>query len=211
MGIYHTTGFRPDRRLPELYGDGALTLNYPNAWDRRHGRTGHGIWLHGVPRATFNRSPRASEGCVVLANQDLNRLRERVRGEVTPVILTDDLQWLTPAQARQRRDTVLEAVARWQRERAPRDIDTQTTWQPLSALPELVPQSPIMQPHRSLRGQTANAPLDHISVFAYPGEPNLMMTTFTGTEGNAVETMPATLFWREGTDIGWRLVHASRS
>ena len=56
LGVYHVTG-RLSReklnstygKLAEQYGVGALPISYPNEWDRREGRNGHGIWLHGVP------------------------------------------------------------------------------------------------------------------------------------------------------------------
>ncbi len=70
----------PGRRLPrhratcrarsstDFYGAGAFPINYPNEWDRRQGRDGYGIWLHGVPRDVYSRPPRASDGCIVLSN-----------------------------------------------------------------------------------------------------------------------------------------------
>ena len=60
LGVYQVTGFLPPERLTDFYGAGALPINYPNAWDRKQGRKGHGIWLHGTPSDTFSRPPRAS-------------------------------------------------------------------------------------------------------------------------------------------------------
>jgi hypothetical protein len=42
VGLYHITGWMPDNALPELYGAGALPLDYPNLWDRSLGKTGYG-------------------------------------------------------------------------------------------------------------------------------------------------------------------------
>jgi hypothetical protein len=53
LGVYRITSYLSDESLPELYGAGAYPINYPNSWDRLQGKTGHGIWLHGVPRATY--------------------------------------------------------------------------------------------------------------------------------------------------------------
>lgn len=88
IGIYHIDGWIEGKTLPDLYGSGALTLNYPNAWDKEQGRTGSGIWLHGTPKNTLTREPLASRGCVVLTNPAIERLRESYQlGEQTPVLI----------------------------------------------------------------------------------------------------------------------------
>ena len=66
LGVYHVVTELPRSKLAEFYGIGAWPINYPNEWDERLGRKGHGIWLHGTPRDTYSRPPRASDGCVVL-------------------------------------------------------------------------------------------------------------------------------------------------
>ncbi len=88
LGIYLIDSWIDGDELPDLYGEGALTLNYPNAWDRKLNRTGDGIWLHGTPAKTYTRSPLASRGCVVLTNPAMLRLRYvHGLGEETPVMI----------------------------------------------------------------------------------------------------------------------------
>lgn len=74
IGVYYITSRLSGPRLPDFYGTGALTINYPNEWDRANGRGGSGIWLHGTSSDNFSRPPLASDGCVVLANPDLTHL-----------------------------------------------------------------------------------------------------------------------------------------
>lgn len=64
LGVYHVTSSIPGAKLPDLYGWGAFPINYPNDWDRRAGKTGYGIWLHGVPSENYARAPWASDGCI---------------------------------------------------------------------------------------------------------------------------------------------------
>jgi hypothetical protein len=45
VGVYHVTTSLPRQKLTDLYGSGAFPINYPNEWDKRQGRNGHGIWL----------------------------------------------------------------------------------------------------------------------------------------------------------------------
>src|SRR5881396_2111821 len=77
IGVYHVTGNLPRSKLTDFYGAGAFPINYPYEWDRRRGRNGHGIWLHGVPADLYSRPPRASDGCLVFANPDLESIGRR--------------------------------------------------------------------------------------------------------------------------------------
>lgn len=78
--------------LPDKYGDVAYTLNYPNAWDKMQGKTGYGIWLHGTTKDLYNRAPKATEGCIALANDDLKILGQYIT-ENSPVIIGNPVQW----------------------------------------------------------------------------------------------------------------------
>lgn len=93
IGVYFARS-KLNQPLPDLYGEGAYPLNYPNEWDRENNRKGSGIWLHGTPSDTYSRPPRASDGCVVLTNQDLKALEPYLQTGKTPVIITDNLEWL---------------------------------------------------------------------------------------------------------------------
>lgn len=95
QGLYFVGRHIPGPRLPAFYGKGALTVNYPNDWDRAMGRAGSGIWLHGAPPDQFARLPHASDGCVVLANPDLLALTRTVDRQ-TPVLIRESLHWVAP-------------------------------------------------------------------------------------------------------------------
>lgn len=102
LGIYSITGLRSDSSLPDLYGSGALMLDYPNTLDRHLGRTGSGIWLHGVPHAQRSRSPISSEGCVTMSNDHLLRLKHQINPSRAMVVLGNNYRWVGQA-ARQER------------------------------------------------------------------------------------------------------------
>ena len=95
LGVYTITGKRSDAGLPDLYGSGALTLDYPNALDRHLGKTGYGIWIHGIPHAQRSRAPRSSEGCVTMSNDHMTSLMNQVNPTETLVILTHGLHFST--------------------------------------------------------------------------------------------------------------------
>ena len=94
VGVYHVTSSLPRQKLTDFYGSGAWPINYPNEWDRRQGRNGHGIWLHGTPSNTYSRPPRASDGCIVLTNADLDLLGQDLQIGLTPVIIADQIEWV---------------------------------------------------------------------------------------------------------------------
>jgi L,D-transpeptidase YnhG len=98
LGVYFVTSQIDPKKLKDFYGAGALPINYPNPYDSRHGKTGSGIWLHGTPPGQFARAPRTSDGCVVLANPDLQRLMRTVESRTTPVVIAKSLNWVAPSQ-----------------------------------------------------------------------------------------------------------------
>jgi murein L,D-transpeptidase YafK len=113
LGVYRVVSRIPGAKLPDLYGWGAFPIDYPNEWDRLAGRTGYGIWLHGVPSDTYARAPLASDGCIALANPDIAELAERVQVGATPVIIAERLEWVAGEAWRAERDAFLRQLERW--------------------------------------------------------------------------------------------------
>lgn len=113
LGVYHVVSQIPGSRLPDLYGWGAFPIDYPNEWDRMRGRTGYGIWLHGVPSDTYARAPLASDGCIALANPDMAELANRVQVGATPVIIAERVEWMAPEALRAERDTFMRELRAW--------------------------------------------------------------------------------------------------
>lgn len=121
IGVYYVTSSIPGRKLPDLYGWGAFPINYPNAWDRIEGRTGYGIWLHGVPSDTYARAPQASDGCVALANPDIEALGKNVKAGVTPVIIADEVEWVEAPILAAERQAFHAQIEAWRKDWESRD------------------------------------------------------------------------------------------
>jgi len=122
LGVYHVRANLPRQKLPDFYGSGALPINYPNELDRREGRTGHGIWLHGVPADTFARPPQSSDGCVVLANPDFDALLPLMQIGSTPVLITSRIEWVDREAITATRRSLEQAVEAWRRDWESRDM-----------------------------------------------------------------------------------------
>jgi murein L,D-transpeptidase YafK len=123
VGVYHVTSSLPRKKLTDFYGSGAFPINYPNEWDKRQGRNGHGIWLHGTPSDTFSRPPKASDGCVVLANQDLDSLSKSLQIGLTPVIISNSIEWLSLDDWQSERSSLLKNVEEWRQDWESRNVD----------------------------------------------------------------------------------------
>jgi murein L,D-transpeptidase YafK len=123
VGVYHVTANLPRKKLTDFYGAGAFPINYPNEWDRRQGRNGYGIWLHGVPRDVYSRPPRASDGCIVLSNPDLESVGQHVQVGLTPVIIADEIEWSEAAAVETERSALAGALEQWRADWQSRDTD----------------------------------------------------------------------------------------
>ena len=122
LGVYDITSRLDARQLTDFYGAGALPLNYPNEYDRRLGRTGSGIWLHGVPSDSYARSPESTDGCVALANPELQSILDQVQPRTTPVVIARSLQWVTPTKVEPQRRSLQNMIEGWRVARASGDI-----------------------------------------------------------------------------------------
>lgn len=123
IGVYSLSGPLPRSQLGDLYGNGAFPISYPNEWDQVQGRNGHGIWLHGTPSDTYNRAPRASDGCLVLTNPDLDELGQWLKPG-TPIVITERIEWLERKAWAELRQSLLDELAQWRQDWENRSAET---------------------------------------------------------------------------------------
>ena len=121
LGVYTIVSSK--EKLPDFYGPGAFPISYPNEWDRQNGRGGYGIWLHGTPSETYSRPPRATDGCIVLANEDLKRLAKYVDVGRTPVVIASGVEWVEPERWAVSRRDFLAAFEQWRADWESLDTD----------------------------------------------------------------------------------------
>ncbi|MBD5164388.1 L,D-transpeptidase family protein [Helicobacter sp.] len=57
--------------LDQYYGPLAFSTSYPNLFDKLQKRTGHGIWIHGMP-LNGNREELNTRGCIAIENDILS-------------------------------------------------------------------------------------------------------------------------------------------
>jgi murein L,D-transpeptidase YafK len=211
VGVYFVTDFISPEELPDLYGDGAFPIDYPNVWDQRHGRTGYGIWLHGTPSKIYSRPPEDSNGCVIVSNQDLNALLPYVKKNNTPVIISDLIDWITKQEWTKRSGNYELFVETWRKDWESRNVD-------------------LYLRHYSKRysglGKDYNSWIEYKrrvnpskkfikvnitdkSIFLYPGEYQLMVVTFVQdyASDNFRRKFTKQQYWRMEDDGRWRIIY----
>ena len=122
LGVYFITSRLDPATLKDFYGIGALPINYPNPLDLSRGKTGSGIWLHGTPPDQFSRAPLATDGCLVLANPDLERILQAVEPRSTPVVIARQLQWVLPQALQSDRNSFDAVMNAWRTAKSQGDM-----------------------------------------------------------------------------------------
>ncbi len=90
-GIYFTVGKIDSKQLPpEKYGPLALPLNFPNPMDQIQGKTGYGIWLHGVGHRNIE-DANVTQGCVAFPNDEIASLVSWLKPSHGVVVIAKDL------------------------------------------------------------------------------------------------------------------------
>lgn len=123
VGVYYITSRLEAAQLTDFYGVGALPLNYPNEYDKSLGRTGSGIWLHGVPKESYSRSPQSTDGCVALANPELKGIMDQVAPRTTPVVIARSLEWIEPQAQDGERRSMRNLIEGWRVARSSGDFN----------------------------------------------------------------------------------------
>jgi len=180
IGVYHATSRLPGSKLPDLYGWGAFPINYPNEWDRLLGKTGYGIWLHGVPSDSYSRAPWASDGCIALANPDIENLGRRVQVGVTPVIIADRVEWLAPEAWRTERDAFVRQLKTWRTDWESLDPERYFAHYAREFRSNGMDLAAWQEHKRRVNGGKAwiKVSLNNVSIFRSPGQQSLIAVTY---------------------------------
>jgi hypothetical protein len=181
LGVYFISDVANPKTLEDRFGSGALALNYPNANDRAAGRTGSGILLHGVPSSTYARAPRATDGCVALANDDLTKLAQTIAPRDTPVVIAQQIDWVEPERTRDGHARFLEVLHDWQQARVKADEAALATYYAPGVVEEAAASAP--PPTRAGRRARPAVPavpkgFDDVAVLSWNDKRPLMVVSY---------------------------------
>lgn len=130
-GIYTIYEFIPAAELlrrhgkyAEIYGPGAFPMDYPNFIDKRAGKGGGGIWLHSTDDDKRISKGLDSRGCVVVKQQDLKDISEYLDLEKSPIIVVQDIHFLSKSTWERNRKDINDVVQKWITAWQTKDFDT---------------------------------------------------------------------------------------
>jgi len=210
VGVYHVTANLPREKLADLYGSGAFPLNYPNEWDKRQGRNGSGIWLHGTPSNTFSRPPKASDGCVVLANQDLDVVAKNLQVGLTPVIISNSVEWLSLDDWNKERNELNKAIESWRTDWESRDTERYLKHysKRFKSGEQNFEQFAVQKKQVNAGKEWIKVKADNLSVFRNPSKEEVVVVTFDQDyrSNNLNNQMKKRQYWlRE--DGKWKIIY----
>ncbi|HET8610992.1 MAG TPA: L,D-transpeptidase family protein [Burkholderiales bacterium] len=210
LGVYFVTTHIPRAKLAAFYGPAAYPLDYPNAWDRRLGHTGYGIWVHGTPDTVRERPPRASRGCIVLPNSDLAAIEPYLQPGDTRVIIADGVHWEKRTAVRALNAQIEQAIDSWRRDWESRDA--KRYFAHYAADFRIGPEDLntwITRRSRAIDGQTRiSVALTDLSLYLYPGNEPLAVATFNQhyEDGDHSDTTRRQQYWKLENGE-WKIVY----
>lgn len=209
LGVYFVKAELPRKSLADLYGNGAYPLSYPNEWDRRNKRTGSGIWLHGTPSDTYSRPPRASNGCVVLANDDLDKLAPYLQVGITPVIIANRVDWLDEND-RAKREELLQTIERWRKDWSSLDTNAYLRHYSRSFASGDANYAAWARQKQQVNSAKSwiKVDLSNVSIFTYPDQPDMAVVNFDQdyTSSNLSNRMKKRQYWIKQNNR-WQIVY----
>jgi len=209
IGVYFVKANLPKNKLADMYGNGAYPLSYPNEWDRKNGRTGQGIWLHGTPSGTYSRPPRASNGCLVLANEDIDKLAPYLQVGVTPVIITNQIEWASETEQNDR-NALLAEIEAWRKDWASLNTDVYLKHYASNfSSDSLKYQAWAKQKHLVNSGKSwIKVNLSEVSIFTYPDQPNMAVVNFEQdySSSNLTNRMKKRQYWIK-QNSRWQIIY----
>ncbi len=210
IGVYHVTASLPRNKLSDFYGSGAFPISYPNEWDRRHGRNGHGIWLHGTPSDTYSRAPRASNGCVVLANADLDAISKKLQIGLTPVIISEQVEWLSLDDWNAERNALNAEIEHWRADWESLDTERYLSHYAKNFSADREDFAAWARHKRQVNSGKSwiKLKLSNFSMFRNPGKTELVVVTFDQDyrSNNLSNTMKKRQYWTKESGK-WRIVY----
>ena len=217
LGVYFLKG-EIDQNLPDKYGDAAFELNYPNSYDQLNKHTGYGIWIHGVPSDTFSRAPYSSDGCIALANKDLNNLRFVLEKKNIPVIISDqslnDLADKNYAEFENEKKIFTEKFNSWSQSWRSINFQEYLNHYSNDSTYDFKKYKQWVKHKKNVFENTnfINLSISNLSIFDYPGQQEkIYFVKFEQTyESNLVKsTMLKQQLWKQ-TEDGWKIFFEGR-
>ena len=116
-GSYFTLHYTPGSALPDIYGEGAFVLNYPNFLDRKDNKSGAGIWIHGhVPGKVIGTGDLVNtKGCIAVSNDNIKELKPLLKPSGTPVSIVDAVTFVKESSRKESLQEIRNFMDAWRK------------------------------------------------------------------------------------------------
>jgi murein L,D-transpeptidase YafK len=205
-GIYFAQKIIDGETLPAKYGPFAIPINFPNPYDRHLGKTGYGIWLHGVKEDARVEESKVTEGCVAFYNADIVSLSDWLEPSQSVVVIAK-----SAAEVNRPRDvaTVKERTRQWYRAWSERDHDRYLSFYDESFRSRGMNRDQYGAYKKRVFGLYDEMLVDifNIRVFTHKSYAvSLFNQNFNGDDRYVSEGRKV-LYWERHDDGSWRIVH----
>ncbi|NOQ30726.1 MAG: L,D-transpeptidase family protein [Helicobacteraceae bacterium] len=106
-------------KVDSFYGPLAFVTSYPNVYDKIRGKTGHGIWIHGLP---FNQErDEYTKGCIAIGNDNIECMDRNIDIKTSLLLIDDSVNIKVNKESLA---SILSGVFAWRYAWLYNDIDT---------------------------------------------------------------------------------------
>ncbi len=148
-GIFFATKIITEKNASSIYGPLAIYLDYPNYLDRKIGRNGYNIWIHGTNKPL---EPFSTNGCVALQNGDIEKLVRFIQLQKTPIIIQDSVRWVPEELQQAVKADLQKILAEWQKSLTAGHSGTSEYLYAINAPAERQQQKEFLSALRTVRG-----------------------------------------------------------
>lgn len=213
VGVYRITSYLNREQLDDFYGNAAYPVNYPNAWDRLQKRSGYGIWIHAEPIGFLEKTRPLldSNGCVVLSNNDIDKIAKYINVGYTYVILTPRVELVETHRIESLRSDIARRLAAWKSAWESLDNDLylgfystkfnnlEKDWQAWVDYKKRIHAAKY----------TIKIGLSDLGIYAYPGLENTLWVEFyqSYNSNNYRSKGWKRQLWQQEADGEWRIIY----
>lgn len=203
-GVYFALNHIDGRTLPEKYGTLAIPIDFPNPIDHKEGKTGYGIWLHGVERDSRIEEAKVTEGCVAFYNKDIANLSSWLKSHQGVIVIAGDAGQVNRNEDL---DAVRAATLTWMNAWANRDIDSYIAYYGEG----FRNQGMNRDAYKDYKGRVFNSykamsvGYDHLRVITHPKYAvSLFNQDFRGDD-RYISNGRKVLYWEKAEDGSWKI------
>jgi murein L,D-transpeptidase YafK len=122
VGIYFLLERKTQPEIPfDLYGSLAFTSDYPNVFDKREAKSGHGIWLHAIPDSVA--LTRGSRGCVVVRDSAIKEIESYIQLKETPIVIQEKVEFIKQDDHLKLQQKLLGHIESWRKSWESENVD----------------------------------------------------------------------------------------